>query len=793
MDAINKVAAPLERATQVQDDRLAALYVYKAYDELTDKDKDTKKDLEGIKDPAHNFTIEVSLGTQKSESQAQSSSTLAQGSNITAQGDVNIHATKEDINIHGSNVSGENVNLKAQENINITASDNTNTSDETSKSSKGSIGVSISASGISGINAGYNQAKGEIKENSTVYNQSSVTARDTLTLESGQDTNIIGSKVSGDTVKADVGENLNIESLQAQETYDEKNSSSGMGISVDLTQKGKTSIQGSASKGKIESDYQSVTEQAGIYAGEGGFDINVGKNTDLKGAVISSEATPDKNKISTDTLTFSDIENKAEYSASSSGVSVDFKDGKLTGGSTPTIPVNGDSNSTTKSAISPGRIEVRSGNADISKLSRNTDQALNALGKIFDKETVKEKQELVNLFSQEANKAIGDLAEHMRDKASTPEEKAKWGEGGEYKALLHAVAAGITSSLSGNGFASGAAADGLSQLAQKELAKITDPNLRLIASSIVGAAAAKAVGGNAQVGAGVAYNGVKYNDYVHKPTSEGSIIYDPDKGFYKIHYDENGKEDDEYMGSDWYPEPGQVYWRQDKEENYGTMGWEYVSSGGNPNVKDPYVGSWQSNTVYAGAGAAQVEVTIRIALDEDGNPIIKNGQPIIYPEDKVKYNDAAKLSEYYATSIETKGVMLADGLTSSGTAVKGSSKAIFKAGKTTIEDIAANPKALSGKSAEEVAQMLREAGYDVTVQASKKSTSGAQIIKINNPGEGRNITQVQVSPGGGRHGANPYVKISTSDQGIIKIVDGVEDIYKTDGVETAKIIFTGGK
>ncbi|WP_196601340.1 hypothetical protein [Pectinatus frisingensis] len=122
-----------------------------------------------------------------------------------------------------------------------------------------------------------------------------------------------------------------------------------------------------------------------------------------------------------------------------------------------------------------------------------------------------------------------------------------------------------------------------------------------------------------------------------------------------------------------------------------------------------------------------------------------------------------------------------------------SSKVIFKAGKTTIEDIAANPKALSGKSAEEVAQMLREAGYDVTVQASKKSTSGAQIIKINNPGEGRNITQVQVSPGGGRHGANPYVKISTSDQGIIKIVDGVEDIYKTDGVETAKIIFTGGK
>ena len=74
-----------------------------------------------------------------------------------------------------------------------------------------------------------------------------------------------------------------------------------------------------------------------------------------------------------------------------------------------------------------------------------------------------------------------------------------------------------------------------------------------------------------------------------------------------------------------------------------------------------------------------------------------------------------------------------------------------------------------------------------------RPTSGAQIIKINNVGEGRNIIQVQVSPGGGRHGANPYVKISTNDQGIIKIVDGIQETYKTDGKETATIIFTGGR
>ncbi|MEL7636062.1 MULTISPECIES: hemagglutinin repeat-containing protein [Sporomusa] len=588
VEAINKVVAPLERATQVKDERLAALYGYKVYDELTDKN--TQKDLAGVKDPQKNFTVEVSLGSQKSESKSQSSTTLAQDSNVTAGGDVTIQATKDDINIHGSNVSGENVTLKAQENINITASDNTNTTDQTSKSSSGSIGVSISAGGISGINAGYNKAKGEVKENSTAYNPSSVTASDTLTLESGKDTNIIGSKVSGDTVKADVGENLNIESLQEKESYDEKNSSSGLSISVDISKNdlgktvtGKPGMQGSANKGKINSDYQSVTEQAGIYAGEGGFDIEVGKNTDLKGAVIASEATPDKNRISTDTLTWSDIENKAEYSASSSGVGYSSDKGVSP---VPSIPVSGEAESTTKSAIAEGTIEVRSGNTDISKINRNTDQALNALGKIFDKEKVEEQQELVNLFSQETNKIIGDFAERMREKASTPEEKAKWAEGGEYKALLHAVAAGITSSLSGNGFASGAAGDGLSQLVQGELSKITDKNLRLIASSIVGAAAAKAVGGNAQVGAGAAYNGVKYNDYAHRTHREGEIVHTKD-GFFMV-----------INGVDTAIEPppeGVYFWEQDA--NNPDYGWDYQKGNGISSVDTYFPGVVQYQTI----------------------------------------------------------------------------------------------------------------------------------------------------------------------------------------------------
>ncbi|MDF7671599.1 hypothetical protein PT276_10415 [Orbaceae bacterium ESL0721] len=41
----------------------------------------------------------------------------------------------------------------------------------------------------------------------------------------------------------------------------------------------------------MTSHWQSVTEQTGIFAGSGGYNITVNNNTNLTGAVIASEAT----------------------------------------------------------------------------------------------------------------------------------------------------------------------------------------------------------------------------------------------------------------------------------------------------------------------------------------------------------------------------------------------------------------------------------------------------------------------------------------------------------------------
>ena len=63
----------------------------------------------------------------------------------------------------------------------------------------------------------------------------------------------------------------------------------------------------------MHSNYDSVVEQTGIFAGKGGFDVTVGEHTQLNGAVIGSTAPADNNKLDTGTLGFSDIHNQADY------------------------------------------------------------------------------------------------------------------------------------------------------------------------------------------------------------------------------------------------------------------------------------------------------------------------------------------------------------------------------------------------------------------------------------------------------------------------------------------------
>ena len=93
-----------------------------------------------------------------------------------------------------------------------------------------------------------------------------------------------------------------------------------------------------------------------------------------------------------------------------------------------------------------------------------------------------------------------------------------------------------------------------------------------------------------------------------------------------------------------------------------------------------------------------------------------------------------------------------------------------------------NPKSIWGKSAEDIKKSFQEAGYEAEIKKSTQGSKLSQQVRIKGHPE---ISNIQVHPGGGRHGG-AYYKISTSTQGKIKVVD--PSTYKATPGEKAKII-----
>ena len=503
-----EIAAPLQRMGEVKDDRLKAVYAWKAgrlIHENFGKGQNPLKDAAG-------FSLNLSLGTSKSYSRTESVTREYAGSKIAAGEKADLAATERDLTIQGSKVEGKDVALTAKQNIQLTAGENSNRTTTQNKASSAGIGVSFSPQGLSGLSLHASKAQGNSRENASTYTPTEIAAKDALQIESGKDTNILGSTVQGDKVTAKIGGNLNIETLQEKETYEEKNTSAGFDLSWDIRagKFSKPTFGLSAGRGTIDSHYRSARGQSGIFAGKGGFDIYVEKNTDLKGAVIASEANKEKNRLSTRTFSFSGLKNGADYSAKSIGAEYHHygsydkmsrqEKNKVynTIGLSPSLsmPAKGDANSTTNAAVAPGMIDIRENpTQDISALNRDTNNALNELGRIFDKQKIEEQQELAKAFGEEAFR----LAHNLPD------------DGSGRKVAVHAIIGGIMSQITGAGFASGAIGAGVNEAIIGEIKKIKDPGTAQIVSAIVGAAAAKAVGGNAGSGASAAASGTKWN------------------------------------------------------------------------------------------------------------------------------------------------------------------------------------------------------------------------------------------------------------------------------------------
>ncbi|AFE58296.1 filamentous hemagglutinin family outer membrane protein [Rahnella aquatilis HX2] len=534
-DAILAANSTLKRSGEVSDERLKTLYAVQAADNAwiavagassmaTDV---AQGNLNAVK-------VELSVGSSKSSSESSSTQNQVRGSTLSAGGNTTLVATGNkgtsgDLHISGSGVTGNNVTLVAQNDLLLDAASNNTEQTSKNNSSGWNVGVHISLGQETGIGvsaSGY-QSKGTADGKSTEYVNTRVNASDGLSLSSGRDTVISGAQVLGEKITAEVGRDLTITSLQDTDEYHSQQKSVSGGASFTFG-----SMTGSASlsinKSKTDSDYASVGEQSGLFAGDKGFDITVGNHTQLGGAVIASTATADKNLLDTGSLGWSDINNEAQYSASSQGLAGGFSSEKNNkgervngGGVVPVIGVksSGDASGTTQSAIAAGSIVIRDSEKqtqDIAGLSRDTDNANGHIDKIFDEKKIAEQQELAALFGQMANSAAGDLGEAMG-----------WGPNSPEKAAIHGVIGAIQASFGGGnalaGGLAGMSSEAFSQMVDTYLSNNTqlDRNERGAitqwAATLSGSAIGGIIGGTtgAQSGAAVSLDAERYNRQLH--------------------------------------------------------------------------------------------------------------------------------------------------------------------------------------------------------------------------------------------------------------------------------------
>ncbi|MCL1960471.1 MAG: hemagglutinin repeat-containing protein, partial [Desulfovibrionaceae bacterium] len=476
-------------------------------------------------DKAGGVSISISVGASKSQSDSTQKSDTAAGSSVEAGGKVSIRATgggqDSNLTIQGSAVRGNDVYLKADNKINLLAAENTAEQHSSNKSSSASVGVAVSLGSNTGIGftASASAARGNADGADHTYTNTHVEASNRLVMESGGDTNIVGAVASGRQVKADIGGELNIESLQDTSVFDSKQQSIGGSVMIGAGGGGSFSY----SKSKIDSDYASVAEQSAIRAGEGGFDITVKGHTDLKGgAITSTQAAVDegRNHFESATLATSDIDNHASYSAESIGVGLGTGGGKamLTGG----IGVGSDSrsaSSTTQAAISgyAGDSQARTGDKE------------SGIAPIFDQDKTQKEIDAQVLITQQfganAAKAVGDYAsdktKELRQQASQETdptrqqellaEAQKWDEGGAYRVLAHTAIGALTGDAGG---ALGAGASALAAPGIDELTSALPAGVREAVGAGIAAGLGAATGGTA--GAASAFNAEVNNRQLHQ-------------------------------------------------------------------------------------------------------------------------------------------------------------------------------------------------------------------------------------------------------------------------------------
>ncbi|WP_420916236.1 hemagglutinin repeat-containing protein, partial [Pectobacterium brasiliense] len=521
LQAVERLSQSVE---DKRDPRLSAIYAAQSALSLATQTVASNMNAAAIK-------VTVSVGGGSSQSKQQQDAVTREGSTLSANSDIRLDAEK-DITLAGANVRGRHIDLNAGHSLTLMSAQSESQLTGSSSSQHAGVGVGF---GLGGQQNGFtvelsaSGQKGKENGNSQTHQLTYVTATESVNLRSGSDTALDGAVVSGKQVEAEVGGDLLISSPQDTSRYDSKTTSAGLNVSICVPPIcGGQAVAGNASLSQqiLNNRYASVQEQSGIQAGENGFTIRTRGHTQLDGAIIASEATAEKNRLSTGTLGWQDIVNVSRYNGSGFSLSV----------STDSMPtaglglVKGSATGVTYSAVSPATIEIRNSDAqqqDVGTLSRDTSGANGSVkdgfdrSKIEDKLTIQREATALGVQALDAYKtskkgeaeeqartrliAEGVPAAELNERIQTSHEvkqvEKDYGVGSAFwmagSALTSLASGGLGGNL--NGAISGAAAPYLAALV-KDVSAGSEP-ARIALHTALGAVLAHTQGGSAAGGA----------------------------------------------------------------------------------------------------------------------------------------------------------------------------------------------------------------------------------------------------------------------------------------------------
>ena len=472
-------------------------------------------------------------------------STNAQGN--PKLGNINItHADITSVDEKGNRLKDSSVTFNAN---NLTIDPGKSTVDQHARSQSAGVEVGMAATigaqtGI-GIYARVGGSSSKTNVEGVNYTNSHLNT-ETLNINTQGDTTLTGTTAKAKTINANVGGNLNIASVQDENKFETKSSGGGIEAEIGIGTNWNVSGYGNSEKG--ESSYKQVKEQAGLFAEEGGYHVNA-KNVHLKGAAITS-TNPENSELSTNKLTFEDIQNESHSDASSMSFSASV-DGKGSNVNTPNVsgglPMkeSNSDDSVTRATLTEGKITLNKDtapmqttaqalgiNTDINQANGQVDtpkdvnqilseqrQISAAVGNIksaVNTYVTKQKAPLL----QEIERLEGEKKEleARQDTAGVNAisqqldiarmEAAKWEAGGSHRRVTDALTSTIVAALSGQsvqGIAVTAASPFANALIKEQTIDKETGKVNLVANTVAhalwGAVEANALGGSGTSGA----------------------------------------------------------------------------------------------------------------------------------------------------------------------------------------------------------------------------------------------------------------------------------------------------